>query len=179
MQQYIEDSATNVLISTLLQKKEDMFTQGEIMHRLCTQYGFSQSKLSKILGVSQSCVGNKIRLLHFSAQERAAITRHNLSERHARALLRISSPKRVKLIETAGQMHLTVQQTEQLVEKYRNDATVLPSIPASDSVSIPTIDKFSEYISENTDRLRNLGYKVSCLSESGERWRKFTILICE
>lgn len=165
-------------IKSITDNHADMFAQAEQMQKLCLEYGYTQSKLAKQLSISQSSVGNKIRLLQYSQHERARILFYQLSERHARALLRILPPKRAKLIETAGQMRLTVQQTEELVEKYRSGET--SESPASNTDrQVTGIDSFADYITAATNKLRNIGYHVSCLTESGDRWQRITIIVRE
>ena len=169
---------TEQYIKSITENSGDMFTQAELMHKLCLEYGYTQSRLAKQLHVSQSSIGNKIRLLQYSQQEREQILFYRLTERHARALLRVLPPKRAKLIKTTGEMHLTVQQTEELVDKYRGDT--MPTAPDSDfERQIADIDSFTDHITTATNKLRNFGYHVSYLTESGERWQRITIIVRE
>lgn len=154
----------------------DIFTQARAMQALCEQYHYTQSSLAKKLRVSQSCVGNKIRLLKFSAAEQSLIIEKGLTERHARALLRIQPPKREKLIATAGNMRLTVQQTEELVEKYTEDAASNP--PGEDSRQF-SASGFLLQTQTAADKLRAIGYKTTCLTESGDGWCRITVTIVE
>ena len=164
------------LLNRLDKDNLNMFEQASIMHEICTQHHITQAALAKMLHISQSNIGNKIRLLQFDQSEQLQILKHKLSERHARTLLRILPPKRAKLIETVGNMHLTVQQTEELVEKYTHNSGSDTSAPASTS----NHDSVSNYISEiqsGADRLRMLGHKVSILTETYESHLKITLLI--
>ena len=69
--------------------------------------------------MSQSAVANKLRLLRLSEQERAALIAAGCTERHARALLRLSDgQKRWQAIEKIVAERLTVAQTERLVEEW-------------------------------------------------------------
>ena len=75
-------------------------------------------------------------------------------------------------------MHLTVQQTEELVDKYRGDT--MSTAPDSEfERQIADIDSFTDHITTATTKLRNFGYHVSCLTESGERWQRITIIVRE
>ena len=164
------------LINRLNKHDMDMFEQATVMHTICTQHHITQGALAKMLHISQSNIGNKIRLLQFDSSERIQILKYGLSERHARTLLRISPPKRAKLIETVGNMHLTVHQTEELVEKYARDSDSETAV----STRVSESDSVSNYISEiqsGADRLRMLGHRVSILTETYESHRKITLLI--
>ena len=162
------------LFTQLQDVKADMFIHAEAMHTLCTQYGYTQSKLAKELGVSQSSIGNKMRLLQFSEYERTLIRQHGLAERHARVLLRTKPPKREKLIMTVGTMRMTVQQTEQMVDKY-----TVENYHIDTQTALTNLDTFIHQTQASAQRLCALGYKTTCMVESGESWRRITITILE
>ena len=165
-------------ISRLSENDIDMFEQARIMQSLCTTNQFTQASLAKRLGVSQSYIGNKIRLLQFSLQEQIKISEFSLSERHARALLRAKAPQREKLIATVGNMHLTVAQTEELVEKYAAGKISIVTPPAMHPVPF-NADGYVLQMQTGAERLRALGYKTTCLTESGEGWMRITVTIVE
>ncbi len=56
-------------------------------------YMFTQEKTAELLGCSQSFIANRKRLLNFSPFHMELIRSSNLTERHARALLRIKDPE--------------------------------------------------------------------------------------
>ena len=164
------------LIRLLSEGHLDIFEQARAMQELCAQHRYTQATLAKALSVSQSYVGNKVRLLQFSEYERSLILNTNLTERHARALLRVSPPKREKLLHTVAQMHLTVQQTEELVEKYAGAVISDISAPITD---LPSVDTFISQTQLGAERLRALGYKTTTLTESGDTWTRITITVVE
>ena len=170
----MQQSTVLSLLEQIRNPETDMFTQAEAMYTLCAKHGYTQSSLAEQIGVSQSCIGNKTRLLQFLPTERSAIRRHRLTERHARALLRAKPPKREKLIETAAAMRLTVQQTEELVEKYASADLVL----SADTQTL-SADSFVAQTQAAAQRLCSLGYRTTCMAESGEHWRRITITIIE
>ena len=170
MQEYTEQQ----LLELINDPDTDMFTQAEAMYALCARYGYTQNSLAKQVGVSQSCIGNKTRLLQFSAHERDLIREHGLTERHARALLRAKPPRREKLIATAGGMHLTVQQTEELIETH-----TFPESANEPAVQTLNADVFVQQTQAGAQRLCAAGYKTTYMIESGESWRRITITILE
>ena len=164
------------LLELLEQHRANIFEQASAMQMLCSRYGYTQACLAKKLHISQSCVGNKIRLLQFSDAEQAQLLEFGLSERHARALLRVKPPKRERLIATAGNMHLTVQQTEDLIDKYQTNSSEQQT--ACTNFAIPAdAESFLLQTQNGAERLRSLGYKTTCLTESGEGWRRITVTI--
>lgn len=168
------------LIEALLLRTGDMFDQASFMQRLCQEYGFSQSALAKKIGVSQSSVGNKLRLLQFSVTERTLIKDFGMSERHARALLRVEKHKRIKIIETVGNLHLTVGETETLVEKYTTESIDASKRLSDNHMSIPfSIESFLQQTQRGAERLRSLGSKVSCLTEAEDGCWRITVVITD
>lgn len=76
----------------------------------------TQEKLAKRLGKSQSSVANKIRLLNLPTTIQDAISSKKISERHARALLKLAPKKQEKIFKQVVEKSLNVRQTEHLVE---------------------------------------------------------------
>ena len=67
----------------------NMFDEAESIRKMLSMRDMTQAKLAAMLGVSQPYVANKLRLLGFSSAVRESIIRSELSERHARAILRL------------------------------------------------------------------------------------------
>ncbi|MBP3381136.1 MAG: ParB/RepB/Spo0J family partition protein [Elusimicrobiaceae bacterium] len=104
-------------------QREDMncFETADGIYQLIHTYGLTQEEAALRLGYSQSAVANKLRLLKLSPEERRLITEGGLSERHARALLRLqkAEERRYALSEIIKKS-MTVAQTDALVERMLN-----------------------------------------------------------
>jgi ParB family chromosome partitioning protein len=71
------------------------------------------------LGKAQSTIANKLRLLKLTDEERAIITKFKLTERHARALLKLPTAQdRLKVIQRVVGEHLNVEKTERAILEY-------------------------------------------------------------
>ena len=93
-----------------------MFEQANAIVNLLREWEITQEEAAKRLGMSQSYLANKIRLLKLSNEEQMEILEHQLSERHARALLRIDDMTvRQKVLHMVVEKNLNVSQTEELV----------------------------------------------------------------
>ena len=95
----------------------DMFEEAKALKGTMNMCSLSQTEMAKKLGVSQSYVANKLRLLQLDESAREKITRAGLTERHARALLRLAGSNEFdtalgKIIEEK----LNVQRSEALVD---------------------------------------------------------------
>lgn len=112
-------SAIIALTENLQRKDLNYFEEGFAMQRLMLMTESTQSELAQTLGISQSAVANKVRLLKFSAEERDAILANGLSERQARSLLRIESKgDRLFMIKRITERNLNAGETEKAVEEF-------------------------------------------------------------
>ena len=95
VQQDIEDesSAMMALIENLQREDLHYLEEAQCYQKLLETYGLTQEELANRLGKSQSSIANKLRLLKLSDEVKAAMTEKRLSERHARALLKLTDDK--------------------------------------------------------------------------------------
>ena len=125
VQQDIEDesSAMMALIENLQREDLHYLEEAQCYQKLLETYGLTQEELANRLGKSQSSIANKLRLLKLSDEVKAAMTEKRLSERHARALLKLTDDKqRLDAVERIAEKGLSVKETEQMVEKTLNEA---------------------------------------------------------
>ena len=125
VQQDLEDesSAMMALIENLQREDLHYLEEAQCYQKLLETYGLTQEELANRLGKSQSSIANKLRLLKLSDEVKAAMTEKRLSERHARALLKLTDDKqRLDAVERIAEKGLSVKETEQMVEKTLNKA---------------------------------------------------------
>lgn len=84
-----ETSAELALVENLIREDLNMFEEAQAFSILATQYCLTQEEIAAKMSLSQSAVANKMRLLRLEKNERQQIIESGLTERHARALLRI------------------------------------------------------------------------------------------
>ncbi len=113
-----EDSALMALIENVQRRDLHFFEEAECYRAVLKTYHMTQETLARRLGKSQSFLANKLRLLHFSPDLRRRMSEAELSERHARALLRLDDERLAgELVERIAEKRMTVKETERLVEK--------------------------------------------------------------
>ena len=115
----------------------NMFEEARALRGMISMCSLTQSEIAKKMGVSQSYVANKIRLLNFSDEIQKLIIASNLSERHARMLLKIRDDESIKLaIEKIKSMNLTVAASEVVIDGliYTNEAQEPRGNDAKESV---------------------------------------------
>ncbi len=104
------------LIENVQREGLSFFEEAEGYRRLIDEFGLTQDELAERLGKSQSAVANKLRLLRLSPEVRSLISREMLSERHARALLRIPDEKvQFEAVKVICELGLNVRQTEEWI----------------------------------------------------------------
>lgn len=82
-----------------------------------TSRNLTQSQAAQHLGKSQSAVANQLRLLRLSLPVQAALATHNLSQRHARALLRLSTEaQQLAAVEAIACHSMNAAQTEAYID---------------------------------------------------------------
>ena len=116
--------ALQAILLQLKQESLHFFEQAATLHMLIQDFSLTQEEIARKSGFSQSAIANKLRLLAFSREEQGQISSAGLTERHARALLRIKTPEaRKEAFLRARDAHLSVAATEQLVESLLNAAS--------------------------------------------------------
>lgn len=122
-----EQSAVLALIENIQRKDLSYFEEALGIEKLISYYGLTQEEAARRLGKAQSTVANKLRLLRFTDSERRMLLMGNLSERQARAIVRIDDPKtRGGVIEKVVARSLNLEQTERLVEETLDGSVKVP-----------------------------------------------------
>lgn len=113
------NSAILALVENIQRENLSFFDEACAIERLISVYGMTQEEAASKLGKAQSTIANKLRLLKLTENERILIMKSGLTERHARALLRLASPEnRMEIINKVIKYKLNVEKTEQAIEDY-------------------------------------------------------------
>ncbi len=113
----IDDSYLIALIENLQRKDLDFIEEAAGLHQLIRIFGLSQEEAAKRIGKSQSAVANKLRLLKLPEDILEALRENGLTERHGRALLRLSTPQKQRAaLEYILDNDLTVAATDAYID---------------------------------------------------------------
>ncbi len=156
-----EDAAVCSLLENLQRQDLSFFEEAEGIALLIHEFGMTQSQAAERLGKQQSTIANKLRLLRFSEKERILLCQYSLSERHARALLRIEDDvTRFKLLREVGEKELTVARTEALVEQTISgtDSTKKTRRP---TIIVKDVRIFFNTVAHAVDLMRQSGINAS------------------
>ena len=114
-----EDSSVIALVENLQRRDLDFFEEANGFKRLIDQFVLTQEEAARKVGKTQSAVANKLRLLRLSQQNMELIRRNNLTERHARALLRLSEEAdRINVTNYIIEHELNVSRTEEYIDEF-------------------------------------------------------------
>lgn len=112
-----EQSGVLALVENIQRSGLNFFEEAEAIMRLMEVYGLKQEEVSSRLGKKQSTIANKLRLLKLSRLERERILAAQLTERHARALLKVENEEqRIKALDYIISHKLKVEATERYIE---------------------------------------------------------------
>ena len=93
------------------------FEEALALRNLMVEWGISQQELGSRLGMAQSTIANKLRLLKFNTENQTEMLKAGLNERQARALLRLEDREVIRhAIEAVAKKKLNVSQTERYVD---------------------------------------------------------------
>ena len=112
-----KESGMAALVENLQRQDLDFIEEALGISKLLEQWSMSQDQIARILGKSQSAVANKLRILRHSSRVLNAIREGNLTERHARALLKLpTEEEKLSAIAIIVQTGMSVARTERYIE---------------------------------------------------------------
>ena len=112
-----QDSSALALVENLQRRDLDFFEEAWGFKKLIDTFGLTQEEAARKVGKTQSAVANKLRLLKLPPQNIQMIRDGNLTERHARALLKISDPAvRSELIRKIAAEKWNVRESERYID---------------------------------------------------------------
>ena len=121
----MEKSGVIALIENIQRRDLDFIEEAEGIRRLIRLFGLSQEQTARRLGLSQSAVANKLRLLRLPEDVLARLRDAGLTERHARALLRLADEE---LQRSALDFMIDQRMTVAAAEEYIDKLTQPPAV---------------------------------------------------
>nr|WP_074351763.1 nucleoid occlusion protein [Proteiniborus sp. DW1] len=117
-----KDSAVIALIENLQREDLNFLEEAEGYNSLINDHGFTQQELAEKVGKNQSTIANKLRILRLSDEIKKAIIENGLTERHARALLKLPDEEmQLSVLDKVIKRDLTVKKTESLIKSVLED----------------------------------------------------------
>ena len=156
------------LVENLQRQDLDFVEEARGIDLLLRQWNMSQEQAARLLGKSQSAVANKLRLLRHSVQVLDALRQAGLTERHARALLKLPAEhQKMQAIAVIARQNMSVARTEQYIES-------LLSQQDGDRKKA-NVGAFLSYLNQSLARIQLSG--ISAVSERRETESQIVLTI--
>ena len=169
-------SAVLALLENLQRSDLSFFEEAEGIARLIHEWGITQEEAASRLGKAQSTLANKLRLLKLTREQRMKILQNNLTERHARALLRLEDEmKREEALDIIIERSLNVAQTEAYIQSLlspapqRHEQKITPLIR--------DVRLFLNTINKALHTMRGSGIAAESLKTEGPEYIEYLIRI--
>ena len=179
-------SALYSLIENMQRSDLNFFEEAEAISLLVTDFGLSQSEVAARLGLASSTISNKLRLLKLSPEAKSRISAAGLTERHARALLRLPAEERENALDKIIAEGLSLYQTEELINSILNpDQIKTPPQNTSTEEIIKPIRKaaigdiklFSNSLSKLICTMQNAGITANSKKSETENYIEYKVRI--
>ena len=139
------------IIENLRREDIHFLEEAEGYDQLLKDFDLTQEAVAQMVGKKQSTIANKLRLLKLSPACRKLILSNNLSERHARAVLKLETDeKRQEILQEAIQRKLSVRQTEKLIE------TLLKVVPPDKKRRMGIVSDVRAYVNDIKELAANI-----------------------
>ena len=156
------------LLENLQRSEFNFFEEAEAIQRLVVNWGITQEVIAQKLGKKQSTIANKLRLLKLSEYQRSQIIASNLSERHARALLKIDNVEQRDLVlNEIISKNLNVLDSEALVDAFLNKGSFIEE----------DLQKFIDDFDIIFEKMKNLKIKSERAQVKTEQYIEYTFKI--
>ncbi len=110
------ESAAIAMIENLQRENLNFFDEAEGYSNLISDFNITQEELAQKIGKTQATVANKIRILKLSPAVKKIIKANDLTERHARALLKLPTEElQLKVLKKVNEENLNVTKTEEYI----------------------------------------------------------------
>lgn len=153
------ESSMAAMIENLQRQDLDFVEEAMGIARLMDLGSMSQEQAAKLLGKSQSAVANKLRILRHSPQVLEALRQADLTERHARALLKLSDEgEKLRAIAVIAQAGMSVARAEKYIEELHTGQM--------EKTRKVNVRSFLNHLSQALQRIQSSG--ISAVSERRE-----------
>jgi len=170
-------SSLLALVENLQRRDLDFVEEAKALSQLISTFHLSQEEAARRLGKSQSAVANKLRLLKLPPEVLSELRQAGLTERHARALLRLSDPDlQKKALEHIIRHQLTVARTEEYIESLLLTLTDRP-LRRKRTYVIRDVRLFLNTVTRGLSLMQQAGVDAQCGQEETDESILLTIRI--
>jgi len=167
------ETAVFALIENLQREDLDHFEEAEAFQLIIEEFGLTQEELARQMGKSQSTIANKLRLLKLETDIRETARAEGLSERHARALLRLpNQEEQRRLVNKFVREKMNVREAEEAVEQRLEALTIQGKSDEKGKVVrvIRDVRIFLNSFKQAVKTLKQMGIEAEMEQREDEEW---------
>ncbi len=143
-------SAEVAIVENIQRKDLSSIEEAKSYEAILSKNYLTQEELAKKMGLSQSAISNKLRLLTLSDIVQNALMENKISERHARSLLQLDSPEEQnKWLNVILNERLTVKELDRRIKEEKDRETKIMEEDTKDEVPIISVKPDINAIKEN------------------------------
>ena len=168
-------SALFALIENIQRADLSFFEEAVAIDKLINEYGMSRDEVCRKLGKAPPTISNKLRLLRLPEEIRLKIIQENLTERHARALLRLNNLSQIeRALSIISEKRLNVDESEKLIDQIMsNDSRRRqPPIKLFKDVRI-----FVNTLNHAVDTMRRAGIEADSAKSETDEYIEYIVRI--
>ncbi|MCL2445724.1 MAG: ParB/RepB/Spo0J family partition protein [Oscillospiraceae bacterium] len=172
-----ERSAVLALVENLQRQDLGFFEEAAAIHKLLTCYRLSQEQAARQIGMAPSTLSNKLRLLKLPADLRDEIEHAKLTERHARALLRVTDPVlQRELLQRIIKRKMNVHEAETFITNTLQEVNV-PARARPHVRLVRDVRLFVNTIHHAVDTMRSSGIEAHSEKSENDDYLIYTVMI--
>jgi ParB family chromosome partitioning protein len=174
-----KDSAVLAIMENIQRSDLNYIEEAFAISRLIEYLQITQEEAAVKLGIAQSTVANKLRLLKLSDEEKAMALRYGLNERQARALLKISGELRVQAIERISSAQLNTAATDRLIAEMVEEQKK-PSVrkaPARKSFFVRQATLYINTFNHTIDSMKKAGIDCVVKKNKTDEFMEYSVRI--
>ena len=172
------ETASVALIENLQREELTAIEEAEAYQGLMALNELTQEALAQRVGKSQSFIANKLRLLKLAEPIKQALLNREVTERHGRSLLALSSEEQSELLTVIREKKLTVKETERIVKQKLAQKETAPEQPKKRVKRISKDFRLAvNTIHKSVDLIKETGMTLESKEEDLEDVYRITIEI--
>lgn len=169
-----KDSAVLAVLENLQRADLNYMEEAYAIKNLIDYYGLTQEETAARLGIAQSTIANKLRLLKLTDEEKALVLRFKLNERQARALLRLETEKRKAAIEHISTNQLNTVQTDRYIDEV---LTGKPKQTIKKRWNFRAVNLYINTFNKTIDAMKEAGINCEASRNKTEEFMEYVVKI--
>lgn len=165
------------LVENMQRSNLTIFEEAYAISHLINQCGISISELSLKIGVNRSALTEKLKILRLNEDLRERIVLARLTERHAKALLKLEVPFRSCVLDYVIANGLTALQTEAYIEDFLKPKPKKEEAKPIRKFAISDVRFFSNSIEKLLNTIETAGFTINSKKSESEKFIEYKIKI--